>query len=247
MLVDVHAHLELCRKVDNVVGRAKNMFIIANGLDPKSNRTCLLYGKDYKNVRAALGLYPSNALKMSIKEIDSEIDFIRRIRSEIIGIGEVGIDFTYNQHSKQIKVFKKMIDLAMELNVPLIVHSRKAEKEAVEILAEKKAKKVIMHCFNGNFKLVRKILDNGWMFSIPLTVIRSEHFQKIAEEAPINNLLTETDSPYLGFEKENEPCNVRFIVEKIASIKKMSIQQAEEKLFLNCERVFGNFFNSHEK
>ncbi len=243
MYVDVHAHLELCRNVKNVVERAKkDTIIIANGLDTKSNRKCLQFGKEYGNVRTALGLYPSNVLKMSMKEIREELEFIHKVRGDIIAIGEVGMDFTYEQHEKQKKIFSEMIDAAMELGLPLIVHSRKAEEEVIDVLAGKRARKVVMHCFNGNFKLVKKVADNGWSFSIPLTIMKSEHFQRMVREAPLDNILTETDSPYLGINGENEPSNVHFIVEKIASIKGLGGEFIKRKLFLNCERTFGNFF-----
>lgn len=241
MFVDIHAHLDLCKDVDSIVKRANDVFIISNGLGPKSNRKVLKFSEKYSNVGVAFGLYPSEILKLNLKEIEDEIEFIKKEKKKVLAIGEVGLDFLYGEHEKQIHVFKQMIDLSFELNVPLIVHSRKAEEEVIQILEEKKVKKVIMHCFCGNFKLVQKVLENNWMFSVPVIVLRSKHFQNLVETVSLNNLLTETDSPYLGVNGENEPSNVKLSVEKIAHLKKMNKKIVERKIFSNFEKVFNKF------
>ncbi|MBU1203573.1 MAG: TatD family hydrolase [Nanoarchaeota archaeon] len=242
MYLDIHAHLDLCGDVESMMKRARDVLVVTNGLGTESNRKCLDIAGKYGNVLVALGLYPSELLKMDGGDISREIEFISENKDRIIGIGEVGLDFSYEGHSKQTAVFKKMIDLSFDLDVPLIVHSRKAEKDVLNILEKKGAKKVVLHCFNGNFKLVSKIVDNGWMLSIPLIIFRSKHFQGIAENVPVNNILTETDSPYLGRDGENEPANVKLIVEKIAFIKKMNKKIVEKRIFSNFERFFGKKF-----
>ena len=132
--------------------------------------------------------------------------------------------------------------LAIKLNKPVIVHSRKAELECIEVLEKKKAKKVVMHCFSGNFKLVERAVKNGWLFSIPANATFSEHFQKLAKEVPLNQILCETDTPFLHpikGEKDNEPANVIEAYKMIAKIKGISLEECEKRIEENYKRLFG--------
>lgn len=244
MFIDVHCHLEALEKegkLDYAIEEMEKADVIAisAGTDSFKNRKTLDYLKR-KNVLAALGIYPLEALELSDKEIDSEIDFIRKNSKKIVGVGEVGMDFKeVKEEKKQEKNFRKFVSLSIELGKPIFVHSRKAEAECIKILEEEKAKKVVMHCFSGNFKLVKKIIDNGWFLSIPASVKRSEHFQKVVEICPIEQLLCETDSPFLHPDREwpNYPSNVIESYKKIAEIKNIKLKDAEKKIEKNYENL----------
>jgi TatD family hydrolase len=136
-------------------------------------------------------------------------------------------------------VFLMSID-SIKLDKPIIVHSRKAEKECIDILEKNKAKKVIMHCFNGNFNLIKRIIENKWIITIPTNVKHSQHFQKIIQDCPIDQLLCETDSPYLHPDKEypNQPANVIESYKKIAEIKKIKLSDVESQLESNFNKLF---------
>jgi len=189
-----------------------------------------------------LGIYPIDALKLTDDEINKEIDFIRKNKNKIIAIGEVGIDLKHSDNLKKQKInFSKFIFLAEELDKPLIVHSRKAEKEVIEILEKLNAKKVIMHCFCGKKKLVERIVSNKWFLSIPANVTMNTQFQEIIKITPINQLFCETDSPFLHPEKgkrNNEPKNIIESYKKIAEIKRLSLEKVKEKIWENYERIF---------
>ncbi len=245
MLFDVHAHLDhtkFSKDLDLVIERAKKnnvVVIINNGLNIATNRSTLQLAKKYPIVQPALGLYPTHAEEMSMKEIEEELNFIKK--QKIIAIGECGLDNKYViDEKKQQKVFQMLIDLAEKMKLPIIVHSRQSEAKAIEILECSKLKKVIMHCFCGSSTLVKKIEDNGWYFSIPPTVKFSKKFQKLVKRVSINNLLTETDSPYLGPEKNkrNEPKNVFETVKKISEIKKLEKSEVEKIFYMNFRRIF---------
>ena len=233
-------------KIEQIVKRARKAnvkIIVNNGVNRVKNRKVLEISERYLEVKAALGLYPIDALKMSDKQIKDELDFIRKNKDKIIAIGEVGMDLKESSElERQKKIFQKIIKLALELNKPLIVHSRKAEKEVIEILKKNKMKKVVMHCFNGNFKLIQRIVENGWKMTIPTNVKSSEHFQQVIARVPLENLLCETDSPFLHPDKlpDNEPANVIVSYEKIAFIKGLKLSEVEEKI----ERNFGGLFNA---
>jgi TatD DNase family protein len=241
--IDVHCHLEMCKDIEGIIERAKKAGVkmITQGVNHKSNMKSLEFSSKYKEVKPALGLYPIDALSMKDEEVDLEIEFIRKNKDKIVAIGEVGMDFKESQEKdRQERIFRKLVRLSIELNKPIIVHSRKAEAEVIKILEEEKAAKVIMHCFSGNFKLVKKIEENKWHFSIPTSIKNSEHFKKMAKEVSLSQILCETDSPCLHPDKleDNEPANVIESYKKIAEAKGISLEEAKEAIDKNYERLF---------
>nr|MBA4405454.1 hypothetical protein [Nanoarchaeum sp.] len=243
MLVDVHCHLDLLEKqknLDEAMKNAKDFYcIISNSTDPKSNRKNLEYPKKYKNVKVALGMYPEHAVELSNKEIDDEISFIKK--NKPFAIGEVGLDnFRVVNMKKQKEVFSKFIKLSNDLNIPVIVHSRKAELETLECLEENNAKKVVMHCFSGNKELVERGVKNGYYFTIPTSVVKNKTFRKLVVRVPLNRILTETDAPYLSpIENEaNEPAFIKESMKKIAEIKKITVEEMEKIIYMNFQNLF---------
>ncbi len=244
--IDVHCHVERCKdKTENVIKRMKkaNVIAIGNSVNPSANRKIIEIAEKYPQVKVALGCYPIEASEMNDKDFNNEIDFIRKNKSKLIAIGEIGLDFKEsNKLEIQTKRLQKFIDLSFELDVPMIIHSRKAELECIELLEKNNVKKVIMHCFSGNFNLIKRIISNGWYISIPTNVTFSEHFQKIIEICPIEQLFCETDSPFLHPIKgqyDNEPCNVVESYKKIAEIKKISLKGVEKSIEENYKGLFG--------
>ena len=152
------------------------------------------------------------------------LSFIRTHTREIAAIGEVGLDFKFSSDREhQSENFRKIIALARELKKSLIIHSRKAEKEVVELLERSGIPKqlVVLHCFSGNKKLIGHATKLGYTFSIPCNITRSQHFQMLAMMVPITQLLTETDGPYLPPDgsTRSEPAHVANTVKKIAELK----------------------------
>ncbi|MEK6801026.1 MAG: TatD family hydrolase [Nanoarchaeota archaeon] len=235
VFIDVHCHLHYYndKEIEEIIRKSvkeKVNVILDNGTNPESNRKVLELSKRYKEIKCAMGIYPIEALKLKDDEIDKEIDFIKKNKKNIIAIGEVGIDLKEDlEFERQNEIFRKFIELAKEIDKPITVHSREAEKQCIEILEEMQAKKVIMHCFSGKMKLAQKIADNNWYLSVPASVKYNEHFQKIVSLIPVENLLCETDSPYLHPDREqkNYPSNVIESYKKIAEIKKLSLKETE--------------------
>ena len=205
LLIDIHTHLDhplLICKIDEIIKRSKNIglkHIITNGINPETNRKCLELSKKYDIIKCAMGIYPRNALKKDIEsgdyplkfidfDIDEEIEFIRKNKSDVVAISEVGLDFVDGEDKQQIEDFEKMIKLAEELKKPVVVHSRKAEQKCVDILESSNLKKIIMHCFCGKKSLVKRIAGNGWFLTVPTIVVRSQQFQDIAKNVPISQL-----------------------------------------------------------
>ncbi len=259
MLVDVHAHLNHPRyeDVEKVIERCrkKKVIVVNNGLNPKTNRSCLELAKKHPDViKAALGVYPLDGLNLLDPEsfgierelekvdLDEEIEFIKKNKKDVSAIGEVGIDYKFvkDRNKEQADNLMKFVELAEKLKVPLIVHSRGAEKDVVDLLETSKTKKIIMHFFSGNMKLVNRIEDNGWFISIPCAIDRSQQYQLIAEKVNINQILTETDSPYAppAGEEINEPAFVKNTIKIMAKIKKMTEEEVENNIFMNFQKLF---------
>jgi TatD DNase family protein len=258
MLLDIHCHLDNAQFNDlgSVIDRAKKAgvkLILTNGVDHKTNVIALKLAKKYNIVKAALGVYPLFGVDIGLREgsypmdkivpvdVDNELKFISENKEKIIAVGEVGLDYTVKGYDdKQKGNFEKIIETAKKLKKPLIVHSRKAEKDVVEMLESSGVKKVVLHCFSGNFGLVKKAASLGYYFSIPTNIVHSEHFQKLVKEVNINQLLTETDAPYLSpFKgKRNEPANVIEGVKKIASIKGFTVEETSKNIWMNYQRLF---------
>jgi len=244
--IDVHCHLDSYKdaEISRIIKECREegvKIIVNNGVDIKTNRRILELSKKFPEIKSALGLYPIEALKISDSEIDDEINFIRKNKDKIAAIGEVGIDLKWSKNIKrQTEIFRKFISLSIELNKPIIVHSRNAEEECIKILEDMNAEKVVMHCFSGKMSLAERIVKNKWFLSIPANVNFSDQFQKIVEVVPIENLLTETDSPYLHplKERNNTPKNVIYSYKKISEIKNMNIKDVKKEIFNNYMKIF---------
>ena len=248
MLVDVHCHLDFCKDADKVVENAVNAgvkVIVTSGVSAETNKKALEYAGMYDIVKCSLGLYPPDALTKEtgeVVDVDEVIEFIKSNKEKVIAIGEVGLDYKEGKDKQlQKDAFLKMIKLAKELDKPLVVHSRKAEKDVVDMLEESGYKKVVLHCFCGKKNLVKRAADNGWFFSIPTNIVRSEQFQDLVKEVNINQLLTETDAPFLSPYpgKSNEPAFVIESVKKISEIKGFTVEETMKTLFMNYRRLFG--------
>ncbi len=251
-LVDVHCHLDeefFKDDIDEVIENAKKHkvnFIVPAGVNPETNRYILKIREKYPNViYPALGIYPPDALtketgKPQQFDVDEEIKFILKNKENVFAIGEVGMDFKNGTQEDQEPIFRKMIELAIKLDKPLVVHSRKAEEQVINILEEYDFKRIIMHCFSGKQSLVKRIRKNSWWFSIPTNIVRDEHFQRIVKETPISQLLTETDAPFLSpfKDKKNEPAFVTETIKKIADIKKLNHVDVINLIWKNTKYVF---------
>lgn len=249
LLADVHAHLDLISEdeIKAVVERAAAVgvrVIISNSVDPKSIRKALELQQRFGIVKAALGLYPTEAARLSEAAVEGELNFIRSCRARIVALGEIGLDYQEakgeKERKQQQRLFERQLELARQLGKPVIVHSRQAEKGVVETLIRCGCKKVVLHAFHGNLKLVQAAAEAGFYITIPTNLRRSTHFQAIAKQVPLSQLLTETDAPYLAAEKDgkSEPSHVAATVAGIAAIKGMAAEEVANILYSNYQRLF---------
>ncbi|MGM5487968.1 MAG: TatD family hydrolase [Nanobdellota archaeon] len=235
MLVDCHCHLDRLSDVAGVIERARAAGvrkIITNGLDYASNVQALEFSRKYPEVLAALGSYPGNVLD------EQQLSLFRE--HEFVAFGEIGIDYAIDADPEsQRAVFVKLLGFAQELGKPVIVHSRKAESDCIELLEKAGMKRVVMHCFSGKLKLAKRIAKNGWFLSIPTNIVRSTQFQRVVEEVPLSSLLTETDAPYLSPFPEfpNEPAYISETIRVISAIKGMDPLEVKNVIYMNFQRL----------
>ena len=261
--VDVHTHLtheDFALDRDEVIERARNAglgAIVVNGLEPKSNRVILEMAHKDPLIKAALGIYPLDAVCHEIPsdfpfdvpkfDVLEEIKFIRlqAQQGHLTAIGECGLDGYYlgpEYLPGQEKVFEALIGVAMEFDLPIIIHTRKCEQRAGEILAALGAKKVNFHCFGGRSNLAREYAEKfGWWFSIPANCTVNEGFQKMLKILPPEKILTETDAPYLAPARgqRNEPANVVGTVRRLAEYRGWTDEDAKNQVCENYTQLFG--------
>lgn len=246
MIVDVHSHLFFYENIDNKIkeNEEKNVIaIIENGLNKITNRIVIEESEKYEIVYFALGYHPTDIVKEKDEEILKEIDFIRKLNhNKFLAIGEIGLDFYYikneEDRKKEIKYFNEFLSLAEEINKPVIIHSREAEKEVLEILDSYNVK-VILHSF-WKPSLVEKAIEKNYYLSIPSFVYRDRGLQKIAEKLPLELILTETDAPFLDpiEKRNNNSWKIIYGLEKIAEIKKVDIEELKRIILNNFKTVF---------
>jgi TatD DNase family protein len=248
-LVDVHAHFtykNFNKDIDKVIKNMKSAGVskvISNGLSFEDNKNVLKLSKKYDIVDAALGLYPTEAGTISNKDLDKILNQIEENKTKIVAIGEVGLDYYWTKEDakkqRQKEVLSKIIKLANKINKPLIVHSRNAELDTVEIMKSAKVP-VIMHCFCGNLEATEKANKYGYYFSIPVTIVRSKTFKKLVKRVGISRLLTETDAPFLAPKpgERNDSSNIGLTIQKISEVSDIDEKSISNKILSNYNKLF---------
>ena len=251
-MIDSHCHLDhepLLSDLDNIIQRSKNagiekLLTISTSIESFS-RVKELVHKD-EIIYGTIGIHPHEANK---DIINSEfIEKSLKDNNKIIGIGETGLDFFYNNSDKdkQIDSFKIHIDAAIKTNVPLIIHSREAEEETFDILNDYKDQnlKILMHCFTGSKEFAKKLLDFNTFFSASgiITFKNSEELQDTFKFLPSDKILIETDSPFLApvpnRGKKNEPSFINFTATKLAEIRNIDKSELIKLTTNNFNKLF---------
>jgi len=207
-----------------------------------SNERTLELAKKYPTIKAAIGIYPLDALELNELELDKAFYFFEAEIKKAIAMGEVGLDFKYStkkeEIEKQVLVFTRFIDLAKKHNKPLIIHSRFAQKQVLQILKEKEIQKVLLHSFVDSQKLMDQATQQGYFVSVGLSVLYNPVVAKNITSFPLENLLFETDSPIRFNEEKATPQNVNLIAQKVAELKKISVEEVIKQQEKNFVKLF---------
>lgn len=256
LLIDSHAHIDLPefnKDRDQVLERAREQgvrAVINIGLDAASGGRALAMVKKYDDVFLAVGFHPHEASKMGEGGLESLADLSRDLR--VVAIGEIGLDFYRNLSPRetQVEAFKKQLDLASELNLPVVVHSRQAHKEVYDILsAWAKAnpdnnRRGVIHCFSGDIDLARRYIELGFYISLAgsVTYPSARELVEVAGEVPLDRLLLETDCPFLAPQacrgKRNEPAYMVHTAGKVAEARRAPLEAVAEAAASNTIELF---------
>tara|TARA_B100002052_G_C15746687_1_gene535817 strand:- start:115 stop:891 length:777 start_codon:yes stop_codon:yes gene_type:complete len=255
MIIDSHCHLDyepLFNNLDNIIKRANDngvKYFLTISTTDKSFKNILGILNNHKNVFGSYGIHPHEAKNYHDLKVEKIIENLN-MSENLIGIGETGLDFYYNHSDKKIQkeCFIKHIHASQQTSKPLIVHSRSADLEMLDILSkEYKNRKfnILMHCFTGGKNFAHKLLDLNCYFSASgiITFKKNNELVNTFKSIPNNKILVETDSPYLSPEplrgKTNEPSHLKYTLKFLANLKNVT----EEKLSLITTNNFIKLFN----
>lgn len=245
MFIDTHTHLdfpEFKADLGDVLGRARAAGvekIINIGVDLDTSKRSVELARHYPEIYATIGLHPHSSL-----DLDMEVrPFLTTlaVNKKVVAVGEIGLDYYYLKRSsqfahypsreEQIFCFEQMLDLAIELRLPVIIHSREAEADIYAILKSYAGSlRGVIHCFGGNYEFAKKMLDLNYLISFTgnISFKKTDQLFELISKVPLGSMMLETDCPYLAPEpyrsKRNEPAYVVEVAKKIAEIKRIPIE-----------------------
>jgi len=224
---------------------------VCAGYDISSSRFSVKIANSYPFIYSICGISPNDVPedKKEIDEMINEIEILLKqdINKKIVAVGEIGLDYYWNKENKDIQkeMFKKQIELANKYNLPIVIHSREAIYDTIEMLKENNViKKGIFHCCPLNRELIKEALKLDFYISFagPITFKNSKNAEEIVNMVPLDRILIETDSPYLAPEPKrgtrNDSRNVKLVAKKIAEFKQISLEEVAKATYENAKRIF---------
>jgi TatD DNase family protein len=246
-LFDAHTHIDM-RHFQNdrerVIQRAIDAGLIGmvtSSIGSASFRQTLeIVKKHHGFIHHSAG---SGVSQLTRDEAEKIVGLTRKYAKDIVAVGEVGLDYHWVKDSSgrknQEPLFQMFIDLAIELELPIVIHSRKAEAEATDILEKNFSGDVLMHCFDGSPAVAKRVADNGWYITLPANFGKYRNRKDAAEIVPLNQILLETDGPYLSpTEDRNEPANIVYGVHSLSSLLDLPDEDVAQSTTKNALRFY---------
>lgn len=251
MIFDTHAHYDSgafnADRLELLAGMpaAGVGLIVDPGCDAPSSRMALELAERFAFVYAAVGIHPEDIDKYDIESYAEVCEMARH--PKCVAIGEIGLDYYWDATHKdeQKALFRRQIELALELCKPVIVHDREAHADCLAIVTDYPALSGVFHCYSGSAEMAKELLKRGWYlgFDGPITYKNARKALEVLEICPPERILIETDSPYLSpvpmRGKRNDSRNLRYVIETVAAVKGMPPEEVERLTFENGKRLFG--------
>lgn len=251
MIFDTHAHYDsgaFNADRDEILSSIpeKNVGLIVDpGCDLKSSLDAISLAEKYDFVYAAVGWHPEDMDKLSDESFSEMAKLI--IHPKCVAVGEIGLDYYWDTEHKQEQkdLFIRQIELALDLDKPVIVHDREAHGDSFDIVSRYPNLRGVFHCYSGSREMAEQLLKNGWYlgFDGPITYKNARKSIEVLEMCPLDRIVIETDSPYLtpvpNRGKRNDSSNLKYVIEKIAEIKGMAAAEVEQITFENGRRLYG--------
>lgn len=251
MIFDTHAHYDsgaFNADRDEILSSIpeKNVGLIVDpGCDLKSSLDAISLAEKYAFVYAAVGWHPEDMDKLSDESFSEMAKLITH--PKCVAVGEIGLDYYWDTEHKQEQkdLFIRQIELALDLDKPVIVHDREAHGDSFDIVSRYPNLRGVFHCYSGSREMAEQLLKNGWYlgFDGPITYKNARKSIEVLEMCPLDRIVIETDSPYLtpvpNRGKRNDSSNLKYVIEKIAEIKGMATAEVEQITFENGRRLYG--------
>jgi TatD DNase family protein len=249
-LVDTHCHLDWNKfdpDRDQVVQRAIEAGVtrmITIGVDIPSSQRAIELAEKYPAVYAAIGVHPNDCGDFSKNALNQVRSLARH--AKVVAIGEIGLDYYWQKTAKdqQARAFEMQLDLAAEVQKPVIIHNREATADVMRMLSQRRNIGVL-HSFFESIGVAQQAIGLGYSigFTGPITFKKADREREVAQEVPIDRILIETDAPFLTPEphrgKRNEPAYVKHVAEMIAQVKGLTFDEVARQTTLNAEKLFG--------
>lgn len=238
MIIDTHCHYDMFKNPTQIIRDCEHKQIVTIGMTNLPSHFEMGYPhiKGYKYIRMALGLHPLMA-----REHKLELGRFRKNVNKTSYIGEVGLDFSKDGIATkeiQISSFEYVLGCIKSKNKIISLHSRRAEKEVLELLRKYEIKNAIFHWYSGSVKVLREIFENGYYFSINPAMVKSKSGQKLIAEMPLDRILTETDSPYTQIgSRTTKPSDVKIVIRYLSESTGMSAEVVENKIYSNFKNL----------
>lgn len=250
-MIDTHSHInfeDYKENFDDFIQELKDneiQNVIIPGVEPSTFDEIISLCKQYDILFGAIGVHPSEA-KTYTDETEKRIYKLCQ-NKKIIAIGEIGLDYYWEQETKELQkeVFRKQLKIAEELQIPVLIHDREAHEDTFEILQEFNLKNVVFHCFSGNADFAKKCIVKGYYIAIGgvVTFKNAKDLKEVAKITPLDKLLLETDAPYLApvpyRGKLNSPAYLKYIAQEIANLKEIDVEEVKKQTTNNAQKLFG--------
>lgn len=245
MFIDTHLHLadESDQYIDNIISEAKECglkYMIIAGTNYEDNIRNFDIINKYDLVYGAIGFHPEEVLNVD----DKIVSFIENNinNKKIVAIGEIGLDYYYDKslRDEQIELFEKQLKLAEKYNMPVVIHSREATKDTIDILSKYKVKGVI-HCFSGSLEVCKQYIKMGYLIGVGgVLTFKNSKLKDVIKEISLDNIVLETDSPFLSPIRgdKNNSKNILIVAKYISQLKNISLDEVLEKTTLNAMKLF---------
>jgi len=252
MFIDSHAHLDDERFDDDRETVIKNLkadqidVVINIGADIASSKSTSSLAQTYDNIYSVVGVHPHSVSELVGLGLD-EIENLSR-HEKTVAIGEIGLDYYYENSPKNLQkeYFIEQIRLAKKLDLPIVIHSREAVKDTLDIIKSEKSSNLrgVMHCFSSSAEIAKEYIKLGFYIAIGgvVTFKNARVTKEVAKYVPLESLLIETDCPYLAPEpfrgKRNEPKYIKYTAEEIAKIKEVDLEEIAYSTSINAKKLF---------
>ncbi len=251
MLFDTHAHMDdrafdadRAELLENLPKQGIQL-LMNPGCSLESSRNASLLSQKYDYIYAAVGSHPDAADEVN-EEVLEEYRKLCKLNPKIRAIGEIGLDYHYEDipRETQLEAFRMQMELARELNLPVIVHEREAHEDGMAVVREFPEVTGVFHCYSGSAEMARQLVDKGWYigFTGVLTFKNARKAIEVASSIPLERIVLETDCPYMSPEpfrgKRNDPGKLYRMAEKLAEIRGLGVEEIHEITTENGKRLY---------